>query len=164
MHYYSAACTRRRSPASFISLWRAIGSQSYPFGHVSAPSSAPSLMDVDAGAAHVPLHHRKQDRGVFRMQPDAAVRRPPAKLADVGRTMDREISAVEDRIRHRCAAKKARAMMERERLRPEIAARRAVNAGRYRPAVAGSAIHDHGHALACLLDIDDDVGKRITAE
>src|SRR5258708_5915696 len=92
------------------------------------------------------------------MQADATARGPAAELADVRRAMNGEVAVVEDRIGHRRVAVDARSMIAVKRLWPERPARRAADAGRDRPGVALLAVNDHGHALARLVDPDDDVG------
>ena len=55
-------------------------------------------------------------------------------------------------------------MVSRERLRAEGPAPRAVYAGGYRPSIAVLPVDDHGHALARLLDPDQDISASVAGD
>src|SRR4051812_44050569 len=93
------------------------------------------------------------------MQPDTAARGRTAKARDMRRPVNGEIAVVEDRVRHRSVV--GRPMVSRERLRAEGPARRAVYAGGYRPRMAVLPVDDHGHALARLVDPDQDISASV---
>src|SRR6478735_2112515 len=102
-------------------------------------------------------HQREQNCGIRRMQPDTAARGRTAKSRDMRRPVNGEIAVVEDRVRHRSIVVECRPMVSRERLRAEAPARRAVYAGGYGPRMAVLPVDDHGHALARLVDPDQDI-------
>src|SRR5450759_63134 len=52
----------------------------------------------DAGVVHPLLHQREQQRGVLRMQADAAMRGRPAEMRDLVAAMDGVAAIEEDRI------------------------------------------------------------------
>ena len=106
-------------------------------------------------------HQREQNCGIRRMQPDTAARGRAAKSRDMRRPVNGEIAVVEDRVRHRSIVVECRPMVSRERLRAEAPARRAVYAGGYRPSMAVLPVDDHGHALARLVDPDQDISASV---
>src|SRR6185295_1255797 len=96
------------------------------------------------------------------MQTHAALRGTRADLGDRGGAMDREMAAVEYRVRHRRVAENGRTVIARQELRPERTARRPAEAGRDRPSVKVFAVDHDGHLLPGLVDRDDDLGPGAT--
>src|SRR4029077_18805993 len=107
-------------------------------------------------------HEREQNCGIRRMQTEQAAGGRTAKSRDMRRPVNGEIAIVEDRVRHRSIVVECRPMVSRERLRAEAPARRAVYAGGYGPRMAVLPVDDHGHALARLVDPDQDITASVT--
>src|SRR5215510_9355879 len=83
-----------------------------------------------------------------------------AEPRDLVAAVDGEAAMEKDRIRHRRVVVLAREPGARESLRTERAGGRAeaMPSGGHQPAVARLAVHQDGHALARLVDLDDEAG------
>src|SRR5262245_29899384 len=119
-----------------------------PAGAAIIASSGISAADDDPGVAQaVFLRQAEEDRRVFRMQTDAAMRGRPAEALDFISGMHRIAAVEEDRVRHRRIVVFARAMIARSKIGAPGAGRRykALARGGDFPFVFLPAILGHRH-------------------
>ncbi len=104
----------------------------------------------------------EQRGGVARSEADAAVARAAPEGARGIGAVDRVAAAEEHRVRHRRIVILVRAPHRGHQSDPEASVRRDVAAPRRgdRPVIGRGPVDEHAHALARLVDLRDDAGRR----